>query len=172
MKRAMRWHDFGAGREASRSQYREYWQGERQSHGPKLMPARRVATKTGGAPKRVAGALLAGMRPRRRALVPRTTARSCPAPGSHPSIERSEPAPPCAGHFVGRLDHAPRTRSRAAWCGQGRQAACGCDSISGLMRLLPQTGLRLTSRSRRDMLCAVLRVHTNFASQRTRVSLC
>jgi len=31
MKRAMRCHDFGSGREASRSQYREYWQGERQS---------------------------------------------------------------------------------------------------------------------------------------------
>jgi hypothetical protein len=25
MKRAMRCHDFGSGREASRSQYREYW---------------------------------------------------------------------------------------------------------------------------------------------------
>ena len=39
MKRAMRCHDFGSGREASRSPYREYWQGERQSHGPKLVPA-------------------------------------------------------------------------------------------------------------------------------------
>jgi hypothetical protein len=39
MKRAMRCHDFGSGREASRSQYREYWQGERQSHGPKFVPA-------------------------------------------------------------------------------------------------------------------------------------
>src|SRR4249919_3248914 len=39
MKRAMRCHDFGSGREASRSQYREYWQGERQSPGPKLVPA-------------------------------------------------------------------------------------------------------------------------------------
>ena len=47
MKRVLRWHDFGTGREARRSQYREYWQGERQSHGPKFMPARRVATKTG-----------------------------------------------------------------------------------------------------------------------------
>jgi hypothetical protein len=39
MKRAMRCHDFGSGREASRRQYREYWQGERQSHGPKFVPA-------------------------------------------------------------------------------------------------------------------------------------
>ncbi len=217
MKREMRWHDFGSGREATRRQYREYWQGERQSHGPKLVPARRVAIKTGGAPQRVAGigvtrsrdplagcdrgadhgrvvlrsipcasagsdpqggpssalrrAPLAGMRPRRCALVLRMKARLCPAPGSHPSMERLEPAPPCAGHFVGRLDHAPRTRSRAAWCGKGRRAAYGCDGVPGLMRLLPQTGLRLTSRSRRDMLCAVLRVITNFDSQRTRVLL-
>ena len=177
----MRWHDFGSGREARRSQYREYWQGERQSHGPKLVPAPGgaegphpllgVATKTGGTPERGAGTRLRD-----------ATAKACtrtahengvlrPAARSHPSIERLEPAPPCAGHFVGRLDHAPRTRSRAAGCGKGRQAACGCDSISGLMRLLPQTGLRLTSRSRRDIACAVLRVSTNFASQRTRVSL-
>jgi hypothetical protein len=52
-------------------------------------------------------------------------------------------------------------RHAAAWCGKGRQAACECDGVPGLMRLLPQTGLRLTSRSRRDMLCATLRVSTN-----------
>ena len=206
MKREMRWHDFGTGREASRSQYREYWQGERQGgavtrlpqarlrewrpsprlrklrhpprprlrpkaapaesrgDGPKLVPARRVAAKTGGAPQRGAGAPLAGMRPRRCAPVLRIRACFRPAPGSHPSKRRLEPAPPCAGHFVGRLDHAPRTRSRAAWCGQGRGAACGCDGVPGLMRLLPQTGLRQTSRSRRDMLCTVLRVSTKFGS--------
>ncbi len=140
VKREMRWHDFGSGREAHRSQYREYWQGERQCHGPKLVPAPGgaegphpllgVAAKTGGTPKRGAGAPLAGMRPRRRAQGPRMMACSRPAAGSHPSIERLEPAPPCAGHFVGRLDHI------------------------------------------RDMLCAVLRVSTNFDSQRTRVSLC
>ena len=39
VKRAMRCHDFGSGREASRSQYLEYWQGERQSPGPKFVPA-------------------------------------------------------------------------------------------------------------------------------------
>ena len=105
MKRAMRWHDFGSGREASRSQYREYWQGERQCHGPKLVPARRVAAKTGGTPQRVAGAPPAGMRPRRRAPVLRIKACHCPAAGSHPSKKRLEPAPPCAGHFVDRLDH-------------------------------------------------------------------
>jgi hypothetical protein len=43
MKYVMRWHDFGSGREARRSPYREYWQGEQQSHGPKFVPGRRVA---------------------------------------------------------------------------------------------------------------------------------
>jgi hypothetical protein len=47
MKRVTRWHDFGTGREAHCRQYREYWQGERQSHGPKLVPAQRVAAKIG-----------------------------------------------------------------------------------------------------------------------------
>jgi hypothetical protein len=47
MKRDMRFHDFGSGREASCRQYREYLQGEQQSHGPKFVPARRVAAKTG-----------------------------------------------------------------------------------------------------------------------------
>jgi hypothetical protein len=47
MKRVLRWHDLGKGREASRSEYREYSQGKRQSHGPKFAPARRVAAKTG-----------------------------------------------------------------------------------------------------------------------------
>jgi len=107
---------------------------------------------------------LAGMRPRRRAQGPRIRACSCLAAGSHPSMECLEPAPPCAGHFVGRLGHAPRTRSRAAWCGKGRKAAYGCDDGSGLPRLLPQTGLRLTSRSRRDMACVVLRVIADFRS--------
>jgi len=105
MKRVMRCHDFGSGREASRSEYREYSQGERQSHGPKLVPARRVAATIGGAPKRGAGAPLAGMRPRRRAWVPRIMARLCPATGSHPTMKLLEPAPPSAGHFVGRLVH-------------------------------------------------------------------
>jgi hypothetical protein len=47
MKRVMRCHDFGSGREASRSEYREYSQGERQSRGPKFVPARRVAVTIG-----------------------------------------------------------------------------------------------------------------------------
>ena len=33
----------------------------------------------------------------------RKSARSHPATGSHPSKKRLEPAPPCAGRFVGRL---------------------------------------------------------------------
>ena len=164
MKRVLRCHDFGSGRDATRSQYREYWQGKRQCHGPKVVPAPGVTAKTGGAPQRGAGAPLAGMRPRRCAHVLRIKARYCPAAGSHPSKTCLEPAPPCAGHFVGRLGHAPRTRSRAAWCGKGRKAACGCNNGTGLMRLLPQTGLRLTSRSRRDMPCVVLRVIVDFRS--------
>ena len=47
----------------------------------------------------------AGMRPRRRAEVPRVMARLCPAAGSHPTVKPLEPAPPYAGHFVGRLAH-------------------------------------------------------------------
>jgi hypothetical protein len=47
MNRVMRWHDFGSGREASRSEYREYSQEERQSYGPKFAPARRVAATIG-----------------------------------------------------------------------------------------------------------------------------
>jgi hypothetical protein len=46
MIRALRCHDFGSGREARRSEYREYSQGGRQSHGPKLVTARRVAATT------------------------------------------------------------------------------------------------------------------------------
>ena len=46
MIRVLRRHDFGSGREATRSEYREYSQGARQSHGPKLVPARRVAATT------------------------------------------------------------------------------------------------------------------------------
>ena len=105
MKPMLRWHDFGSGREARRRQYREYWQGARQSPGPKLAPALRVVPKIGGVPERGAGVPLAGMRPRRHAKGPRTVARSCPAPGSHPGGKRLEPAPPCAGRFVGLVAH-------------------------------------------------------------------
>jgi hypothetical protein len=207
MKHVLRCHDFGSGREAGRSEYREYSQGSRQCHGAKLVPARRVTATIGGAPQRGAGigapwnrdplagcdreadhervasmpipcasagsdpqrgpssalrrAPLAGMRPHRRACVPRTMARNRPAAGSHPSTQRLEPARPCAGHFVGRLGHAPRPRSRAAWCGTGPKAACSSDICTGLLRLLPQTGLGLTSRSRRDMAGVVLRVIPN-----------
>ena len=62
-----------------------------------------VAARIVGAPERGAGAQLAGMRPRRRVGVPHLIARSCPAPGSHPSRKRLEPAPPYAGRFVARL---------------------------------------------------------------------
>ena len=105
MKPMRRWHDFASGREARRRQYREYYQGARQSPGAKLAPALRVASKIGGVPKRGAGAPLAGMRPRRHAKVPREMARLCPASGSHPSPAGLEPAPPCAGRFVGLVDH-------------------------------------------------------------------
>ena len=47
MTRVMRWHDFGTGREAGRSEYREYSQGSRQCHGPKFAPAPGLG---GGAP--------------------------------------------------------------------------------------------------------------------------
>jgi hypothetical protein len=48
MRRAMRCHGFRSGREASRRQYREYCQGERQCHGRKLVPALRVASQNRG----------------------------------------------------------------------------------------------------------------------------
>jgi hypothetical protein len=57
MRRALRCHDFRSGREAIRSQYREYWQGERQSHGRKLVPAdvgRRGPTTLLGVTARIA----------------------------------------------------------------------------------------------------------------------
>ncbi|MFN7085490.1 MAG: hypothetical protein ACK4N4_02540 [Burkholderiales bacterium] len=47
MKHVLRCHDSGSGREAHRNQYREYWQGERQNHEPKFVPARRVTAKIG-----------------------------------------------------------------------------------------------------------------------------
>jgi hypothetical protein len=43
MKRVMRCHDFRLWREATRSEYREYSQGERQSHRRKVVPAQGVA---------------------------------------------------------------------------------------------------------------------------------
>jgi hypothetical protein len=42
-----RWHDFASGREAQRSEYREYSQAVRQSPEAKLAPALRVVTKIG-----------------------------------------------------------------------------------------------------------------------------
>jgi len=47
MKHVVRCHDFGSGREAFRSEYREYSQGERQSHGPQFVPAHGVTAKIG-----------------------------------------------------------------------------------------------------------------------------
>ena len=47
MNRVLRWHDFGSGREASRSEYCEYSQGSRQSHGPKSAPPREGCSHNG-----------------------------------------------------------------------------------------------------------------------------
>ena len=125
MQRMRRWHDFASGREARRRAYREYAQAGRQSPGAKLAPALRVSAKIGGVPERGAGAPLAGMRPRRHADVPRVVARHCPAPGSHPGV-RLEPAPPCAGRFVGLVAHIRDRRCRVlrATTGLGRNDAC------------------------------------------------
>ncbi len=145
MRRVMRCHDFRSGREASRSQYREYWQGERQSHGRKLVPALRVTAKIAarrsveqGSAQRGAGTRLrdatvkpiigrvtltpilcafSGSHPKgtcsslRRARLRDATAEAqsqsrvfgalyVPTAGSHPSIERLEPAPPSAGPTI------------------------------------------------------------------------
>ena len=47
MKPMRRWHDFVSGREARRSEYREYSQAVRQSPEAKLAPALRVVAKIG-----------------------------------------------------------------------------------------------------------------------------
>ena len=47
MKPLRRWHDFASGREARRSEYREYSQAVRQSPEAKLAPALRVVPKIG-----------------------------------------------------------------------------------------------------------------------------
>ena len=47
MKPMRRWQDFASGREAWRSEYREYSQAGRQSPGAKLAPALRVSAKIG-----------------------------------------------------------------------------------------------------------------------------
>ena len=104
MRRVMRCHDFRSGREASRSPYREYGQGSRQSHGRKLVPALRVRAKIARAPQRGAGAAWGcdrtGAKP-----VPRIRRAIRPAAGSHPSMKRSEPAPPCAGPTILAVTH-------------------------------------------------------------------
>jgi hypothetical protein len=69
-----------------------------------------VAAKIGGAPERGAGAPPAGMRPCRGSFVPCNRCTECPAPGSHPSKERLEPAPPCTGRIVTRLANIPDIR--------------------------------------------------------------
>ena len=48
MKPMRRWHDFASGREAGRSEYREYSRDLRQSPEAKLAPALRVVAKIGG----------------------------------------------------------------------------------------------------------------------------
>jgi hypothetical protein len=62
--------------------------------------------------------------------------------------------------FIPPLAHAPRPRSRAARCG------------TGLVWLLPQTGLRLTGRSCPDMRCAPLLAMNQDRDSAARASLC
>ena len=165
MKRAMRWHDFGSGREADRSQYREYWQGKRQCHGPKLVPARRVAAKTGGTPQRGAGAPLAGMRPRRCAPVLRIIGRACVLlRGRIQARSAWNLLRPAQDTLSAGLTMRPGLGLAQRGAGRGAKRRVDAMVPRGLCGLLPQTGLRQTSRSRRDMLCAVLRVSTNFGS--------
>ena len=171
MKRVMRCHDFRSGREATRSEYREYSQGLRQSHGRKFVPARRVAATTAGAPKRGAGAPLAGMRPRRRAEVPRDGALV-----SRCGVASNSDTVGTCSALRGTLCRAacscaPASVSRSV-VRDGVQGGVFERDAAGLLRLLPQTGLRPTSRSRRDMSCATLRVINPFWLQRTRGSFC
>ncbi len=103
---------------------------------------------------------------RERASMPHLTPGRCTPPRSHPRKRGPCSALRRAVCVVASLANAPRTRSRAAWCGKGRQAAYGCDDGSGLLRLLPQTGLRLTSRSHRDIGRAPLLAAIPFWPQR------
>src|SRR5688572_30954126 len=64
-----------------------------------------VAARIADAPERGAGAPVSGdATVKARIRNAQFLAVSCPAPGSHPTTHRLEPAPPCAGRFVARLD--------------------------------------------------------------------
>ena len=86
MNRVMRWHDFGSGREARRSPYRKYGQGERPSHGPKFAPA--PALTPDPSPGNGRG-----------------EARVPLLPSGEGSGMRDGVAATTAAHFVGRLAH-------------------------------------------------------------------
>jgi len=64
---------------------------------PKPRQPKGVAARIGGAPKRGAGAPVSGDATEQACAGPWVLARSRPAPGSHPSTHRLEPAPPSTG---------------------------------------------------------------------------
>jgi hypothetical protein len=138
----------------------------------RIAPSLRVAARRPAYGGAVPARFRAGAT-RERASTLHLIAGPCTPPRSHPRKRG-----PCstlrrAACVVALLAHAPRPRSRAAWCGTGRAAAClSHATYPGLMRLLPQTGLRLTSRSRPDMGCGSLRALSQNRDSASRASLC
>ena len=101
MKHTLRCHGFGDARQAARSGPAT-GSAEQATAGQNRASPRGVAARIADAPERGAGTRLrdATVQARVRTAHP---ALYCPAPGSHPSRKRLEPAPPCAGRFVARL---------------------------------------------------------------------
>src|SRR5258705_12742147 len=64
-------------------------------------------SRIGDAPEREAGAPASGDATVKARVRTARPALRCPAPGSHPSTQRLEPAPSCAGHFVANPRQVP-----------------------------------------------------------------
>jgi hypothetical protein len=163
MKRVLRCHDFRSGREAIRSQYREYWQGERQSHGRKVVPALRVAARIAarrnakqGSAQRGVGTRLrdATVKPivRRVVLMPILRAST----GLHPRRG------PCSALRRARLRGCDRKGPRESRGWARLRPATGSHPITKRLEPVPPSaghfvGLLVDIR---DIDCAVLRART------------
>jgi hypothetical protein len=102
MKHTLRCHGFGEEGVRAEGGVRAEQAVTSEAAGQNRASPQGVAAKIADAPERGAGTRLrdATVQARVRTAHP---ALYCPAPGSHPSMERLEPAPPCAGRFVAQL---------------------------------------------------------------------